>query len=193
MNSPRMLFLTGLAAVAAGAAWAAPTFAPPYSGMVPSDQLIKQPVTTVFPGVTPVDPDIHNPLAGDPDAAERGLRDFQRFNCVGCHADNGAGGMGPSLSNDKWIYGANPAQIYLTILQGRPNGMPAWGSMLPDRVIWELVSYVKSITEKPTTFGKTISRAPQSPALEQVPADKQTTTRPWDYTEPFQNGQKPPG
>jgi cytochrome c oxidase cbb3-type subunit 3 len=184
---------TSVTLIVAGVAWAAPIFAPPYSGVVPSDQLIKQPVTTIFPGVTPVNPDIKNPFAGDPDAAERGLRDFERFNCVGCHAPNGGGGMGPSLSNDKWIYGADPAQIYLTILQGRPNGMPAWGSMLPDTVIWELVSYIKSIAHAQDTFGKTTSRIPQSPALEQVPADKETTTKPWSYTEPFENGQKPPG
>lgn len=193
MNVPRIFASASLALIAAGAAWAAPTFAPPYSGMVPSDQLIKQPVTTVFPGVTPVNPDIKNPLANDPDAAERGFQDFARFNCIGCHANNGAGGMGPSLSNDKWIYGASPAQIYLTILQGRPNGMPAWGSMLPDKVIWELVTYIKGITEKPTSFGKTISRAPLSPTIEQVPADKERTLHPWDYTEPFSNGSKPPG
>lgn len=169
------------------------TNAAPYTGEVPADQLVKQPVTTVFPGGIPIRTGIQNPLANDPDAKERGLRDFQRFNCVGCHAPNGGGGMGPSLSDDKWIYRSTPANIYLTILQGRPNGMPAWGSMLPDTVIWELVTYIKSISHPEDTFGKTISGAPQSPQLEQVPADKITTVTPWSYTEPFSNGQKPPG
>jgi cytochrome c oxidase cbb3-type subunit 3 len=120
------------------------------------------------------------------------MRDFDAFNCSGCHAANAAGGMGPSLSNDKWIYRASDANIYLTIVQGRANGMPAWGAMLPDRTVWELVSYIRSISEKPTgQFGKTTSVSPQSPDREQVPADKMQTTTPWEFTEPFANGQKP--
>lgn len=69
--------------------------------------------------------------------------------------------------------------------------MPAWGTMLPDQTIWELVSYIKSISEPPTSFGKTISR--NQPDREQVPAGQITTTTPWKFTEPFHNGQKPPG
>lgn len=177
------------------AATAAPEVlpAPPYNGAVPADMLLKQPVTNVFPGNIEFSPNIKNPLANDPDAVERGMRNFDRFNCSGCHAAHGGGGMGPSLSNSKWIYRADPANIFLTIYQGRPNGMPARGTMLPDRVIWELVSYIKSISEPPTSFGKTFSKTPQSPDREQVPAGQITTTTPWRFTEPFQNGQKPPG
>ena len=29
--------------------------------------------------------------------------------------------------DDKWIYGYEPEQIFATISQGRPNGMPAFG------------------------------------------------------------------
>lgn len=183
-------------AIVAGAALSQPqseNMVPPYSGAVPADVLVKQPVTSIYPGGVPVRPDIRNPLAHDPDAARRGMQDFNEFNCSGCHAANGAGGMGPSLSNDIWIYKSSPANIYLSILQGRPNGMPAWGTMLPDRTIWELVSYIKSISQPPQGFGVTTSRNPQQPAIEQVPAEQITTTQPWSYTEPFENGQKPPG
>jgi len=172
---------------------AAPENAPPYAGAVSAETLIKQPVSSIFPGDIPIHTDIQNPLANDPDAVERGMRDFQRFNCVGCHAPNGGGGMGPSLSNDKWIYRATPANIYLTILQGRPNGMPAWGTMLPDKIIWELVAYIGSISHPQTSFGRTISRNPQQPAIEQVPAGQITTTQPWKFTEPFHSGRRPPG
>ena len=167
--------------------------APPYNGTVPADMLLKQPVTSISPGNVAFSPNIKNPLEHDPDAVERGRIDFDRFNCSGCHAANGGGGMGPSLSNSKWIYRSAPANIYLTIYQGRPNGMPAWGTMLPDRVIWELVSYIQSITEPPTGFGQTFSKNPQSPEREQVPADQITTSTPWRFTQPFHNGQKPPG
>jgi cytochrome c oxidase cbb3-type subunit 3 len=36
-------------------------------------------------------------------------------------------------------------QIYDTIAQGRANGMPAWGSKIPQQQIWELVAYIKSM------------------------------------------------
>ncbi len=165
----------------------------PYAGSVPSDLLITQPVTSIFPGNIDTSPNIRNPLQNDPDAVARGFRDFERFNCVGCHAANGGGGMGPSLSNDKWIYKASPANIYLTIAQGRPNGMPTWGGMLPDTVIWELVSYIKSISHPATSFGRTISREPQQPDVEQVSANQITTAQPWKFTQPFSKGQRPPG
>jgi cytochrome c oxidase cbb3-type subunit 3 len=117
---------------------------------------------------------------------------FMAFNCIGCHADNGGGGMGPALSNRFFQYGGEPTNIYLTIVQGRPNGMPAWGGLLPDAVIWDLVAYVEQISKEPETqWGTTIS--PSSPDIEQAPAEFTMTTNPWAYTEPFSKGQKPSG
>lgn len=155
-------------------------------------QLLAVPVTGVLPGAVPPPVDIKNPFDGDPGAIERGMKHFVNFNCVGCHAPNGAGGMGPALSNAKWIYGSSPANIYLSIYQGRANGMPAWGTTLPSNVIWELVSYIQSISQDPDKhFGKTISRTPQSPDIEQVPAQELETATPWKHTEPFSNGRRP--
>lgn len=163
-----------------------------YSGSIPAAALLRVPVTGVVPGDVNTAPNIKNPLANDPNAVQRGMKDFDAFNCSGCHAANGAGGMGPSLSNDAWVYRSSPANIYLTIAQGRAKGMPAWGAMLPDRVIWELVSYIQSISEKPTgKFGKTTSHEPLSPAIEQVPPEKMQTATPWNFTEPFSKGQRP--
>lgn len=105
------------------------------------------PATALFPGGARIDPEVTNPLAGDPEAVKAGERHFAAFNCVGCHAPLGGGGMGPPLSDEAWIYGDEPAQIYLSILHGRPEGMPAWGSMLPQRTIWELVAYVKTLPQ----------------------------------------------
>lgn len=150
------------------------------------------PVTHLSPGAIPTRPVIKNPAQGDPKAAERGMTYFTSFNCVGCHAPNGAGGMGPALSNNIFIYGAEPENIYLSIYQGRPNGMPAWGAVLPDSVIWDLVTYIGKISNEPTPeWGRTFSFSPQSPALEQVPAEKAVTTDPWSMTEDFKSGQKP--
>src|ERR1051326_1364288 len=59
-------------------------------------------------------------------SVSEGKRLFQWYNCVGCHA-NGGGGMGPPLMDAKWIYGSEPENIYATIVEGRPNGMPSFG------------------------------------------------------------------
>jgi len=164
----------------------------PYSGSVPASLLLRVPVSGVVPGDIAVAPPIRNPLENDPDAAARGMRDFDYFNCSGCHAPNGVGGMGPALSDDVWLYRSSPANIYLTIVQGRQKGMPSFGAMLPDRVVWELVTYIESIAEKPNgKFGKTVNPNEDQPSVEQISQNKMKTVNPWGYTEPFHNGQKP--
>lgn len=184
----------GIWRIAMPARGAGPNPASGYAGIIPAEKLLRVPVTGIYPGGTPagLNPNMPNPLAGDPDAVARGEKDFDAFNCSGCHMARGGGGMGPALSNNRWIYRASAANIYLDIAQGRSAGMPAFGAMLPDRTIWELVAYVQNISEKPSqTFGSTTSLDPPSPNIEQVPAGKMDTTTPWDYTEPMPpNGEK---
>jgi cytochrome c oxidase cbb3-type subunit III len=154
--------------------------------------LLQVPVSPLFPGGVPFPPPVANPAAGDPDAVDRGMQAFNSMNCVGCHAPNGGGGMGPALSERQFIYGREPANIYLSIRQGRPNGMPAWGEMLPDNAVWDLVAYITSISDAPQTgWGQTISRSPSSPSIQQVPAELVTSAKPWTHTEPFGEGRKP--
>ena len=74
-----------------------------------------------------------------------GKRLYQNFNCVGCHA-NGGGGMGPPLMDDQWIYGNRAANIFETIVEGRPNGMPAFRGKIPDAQVWQLVAYVQAMS-----------------------------------------------
>ena len=191
-----------VSAVAAVATWSAcaqgrPGPAGTGAGELPkyanrSEALLAVPVTGIRPGALPAPEDVQNPFGHDPGAVERGMKDFIAFNCVGCHAPNGAGGMGPALSNGKWLHGSSAANIYLSIYQGRSNGMPAWGGTLPSNVIWELVSYLQSISQAPDQqFGHTISLAPRSPAIEQVPAQDIETATPWKYTQPINSGHKP--
>ena len=77
-------------------------------------------------------------------AVTQGQRLFSWYNCAGCHA-NGGGGMAPPLIDDEWIYGSAPEQIYQTIVQGRPNGMPSFGGKIPTPQVWMLVAYVRSL------------------------------------------------
>jgi cytochrome c oxidase cbb3-type subunit 3 len=54
--------------------------------------------------------------------------------------------MGPALMDDKWIYGREPAQVFASIAEGRPNGMPAFRNRLTDQQIWQLVNHVLSLS-----------------------------------------------
>jgi cytochrome c oxidase cbb3-type subunit 3 len=159
-----------------------------YNGAISAAALLRVPVTGIYAGgsAAGLNPDLKNPLADDPDAVARGAKDFDAFNCSGCHMAHGGGGMGPALSDSKWLYRSSAANIYLDIAQGRGAGMPAFGAMLPDRTIWELVAYIQSISHQPpATFGSTTSANPQMPNIEQVPAGKIETTTPWKFTEPM--------
>jgi cytochrome c oxidase cbb3-type subunit 3 len=78
-------------------------------------------------------------------ALAEGKRLFGWYNCNGCHA-NGGGDKGPPLMDDVWIYGSEPANIYATIVEGRPNGMPSFGGHIPDEQVWQLVAYVRSMS-----------------------------------------------
>jgi cytochrome c oxidase cbb3-type subunit 3 len=75
----------------------------------------------------------------------QGKRWFRWFNCAGCHS-NGGGGMGPALMDDTWLYGKEPQQIYTTIMDGRPNGMPSFRGRIREEQVWQLVAYVRSMS-----------------------------------------------
>jgi cytochrome c oxidase cbb3-type subunit III len=78
-------------------------------------------------------------------AVSEGKRLYMAYNCVGCHA-HGGGAIGPPLMDSIWIYGSEPNQIYSTIVQGRPNGMPSFAGKIPEYQVWELVAYVRSMS-----------------------------------------------
>ena len=99
-----------------------------------------------------------NPYEGTAYSISEGKRLFGWYNCSGCHA-NGGGGMGPPLIKNEWIYGGEPANLFDTIVKGRPNGMPAWGSKIPEYQVWQLVTFVRSLNnEEPKSATPTRSR-----------------------------------
>ena len=108
---------------------------------------------------------IRNPFEGDAGAIAHGQQLFGSMNCVYCHGDGGGGLIGPPLNNRGWRYGGTPAQIYNSIHDGRPKGMPAWGSKLPPDEIWRLVAYIESLggAEPPATQGMTTAAGPGRP------------------------------
>jgi cytochrome c oxidase cbb3-type subunit 3 len=115
----------------------------------PAQQLIAVPVGgTHIPVQKPVQ-QVANPYEGDPAALAQGRALFHSMNCVGCHAPEGGGGIGPPLSDHVWIYGGEPGQIFMTIMQGRPNGMPSFANALPEESIWKLAAYVRTLSRSP--------------------------------------------
>ena len=62
------------------------------------------------------------------------------MNCAGCHAYDLTGGMGPDLTDNSWQYGGKPGEIFHTIAEGTPRGMPAWKDKLTPDQIWQIVS-----------------------------------------------------
>ena len=97
------------------------------------------------PGPTYTVTETRSPYGYNAYSISEGKALYNQFNCVGCHS-NGGGGMGPPLMDDKWIYGSDPASIFATIMEGRPNGMPAWRGRIPNYQVWRLVSYVRSMS-----------------------------------------------
>jgi cytochrome c oxidase cbb3-type subunit 3 len=90
---------------------------------------------------------------------------FTGMNCAGCHSGYAGGGMGPSLRDSLWIYGNSDAQIFSTIAEGRPYGMPAWAGRLQDDQIWRLVAYIRTLGTgnepvKPPTPSHEVSPGP---------------------------------
>jgi cytochrome c oxidase cbb3-type subunit 3 len=174
--------------------WIDPPGAAPAKTLRPDieNEYLRVPQVNNIPGGLAPRDQIKNPMANDAMAAERGRRYFTGFNCVGCHAPNGGGGMGPSLSTREFKFGAESAQHFMVITRGAPLGMPAWAEVLPASVIWDLVSYIDSISNAPSDqWGTTFSPIANLPRIEQVPAELNPTTKPWQATQPFSGGKSP--
>jgi cytochrome c oxidase cbb3-type subunit 3 len=86
-----------------------------------------------------------NPFDRDPQATTVGSQLYHSYNCIDCHGMDGSGAMGPSFADGRWRFGGSPSQVFESIYQGRPEGMPAWGGRISDSDVWRLVAYVRSL------------------------------------------------
>ena len=102
-------------------------------------------MSALQPGTPTAELTLRGPYAENAYAIAEGKLLYSYFNCVGCHA-HGGGGIGPPLMDEEWIYGSEPENIFATIVQGRPNGMPSFRGRIPDDRIWMLVAYVRSMS-----------------------------------------------
>lgn len=94
------------------------------------------PLTQAPPAATPVSPQV----------AEGG-RLFVTYNCGDCHGAGGSGAMAPSLGDNRWRYGGTQDEVFRSIAEGRPGGMPAWGATIPGPQMIALTAYVRSLGE----------------------------------------------
>ncbi|HSJ76473.1 MAG TPA: c-type cytochrome [Gemmatimonadales bacterium] len=118
-----------------------------FSGMPPS-------ATSTMPaaresGLQPGPPvrsaSINGPYEQNAYGVAQGKALYNAFNCSGCHFQGG-GGIGPPLMDAEWVYGSRPKNIFETIAEGRPNGMPSFGGKINPDQIWQIVAYVRSMS-----------------------------------------------
>jgi cytochrome c oxidase cbb3-type subunit III len=104
-----------------------------------------------------------NPFEGNAAKIAEGAKLFIAYNCLDCHGAEGSGAMGPSLQDNRWHFGGTPGDVFQSIYEGRPDGMPAWGGRIADDQIWRLVAYVRTLSNGHSVAtenftGKTIAR-----------------------------------
>lgn len=102
-------------------------------------------------------------------------KEVYQQNCVACHRANGAGDIGPNLSDRYWLYSeGTPETIYPFIIAGNPqNGMPSWGLQLSEDDLYAVTSYIMSFQD----FKHEKAKEPQG---EEFP----------EYVHPEVNGEK---
>jgi cytochrome c oxidase cbb3-type subunit 3 len=135
----------GLCAVSVVAASCEREIRPFQTLAVASARTQKPVLSPLFPGGQPLPEPNESPFQKNAYGTAEGKRLFDQYNCTGCHS-HGGGGMGPPLMDDKWVYGSEPANIFESIVEGRPNGMPAWRNKVPDQQVWQLVAYIQSMS-----------------------------------------------
>ena len=88
-------------------------------------------------------------LAKDADAHAIGQRLFLN-NCAQCHGSDAGRQRGfPNLRDTDWLWGGAPETIEQTITGGRQAVMPAWGPILGEQGVHEVVNYVLSLSGSP--------------------------------------------
>ncbi len=84
-------------------------------------------------------------IAGDPTRMAAAKKAFST-NCAACHKEDGGGLIGPNLTDDAWLHGGTPEDIWTTIHDGvLDKGMPAWGKVLAPEVVALLAAHVVSL------------------------------------------------
>jgi mono/diheme cytochrome c family protein len=113
------------------------------------------------PGVVPAEfANLENPLEGNPQAIQSGNEAYDAL-CVQCHGEEGKGdgpagqGMDPppgNLADATRMATLSDGYLFWRISEGGAfdpfiSLMPAWGTLLSETEIWELVTYIRTLPE----------------------------------------------
>lgn len=146
-----------------------------------------QAVAAMPDGIAGAPPDVYvasgEPYNSNAYYLSQGKQLYDEFNCNGCHAEGG-GASGPAFLDGWWRYGPQVVSIFVSIRDGRPRGMPAFGSRLTTEQIWQLAGYVQTIgaySAKTSAPGR--NDALQSrPAENRSPAKSSFASDQWPYS-----------
>lgn len=84
-----------------------------------------------------------------------GGRELFTKNCVACHGDRAQGGVGPNLTDDRWLHKGGIHDIFFSIKYGwEDKGMKSWKNDFSPKQIAELASFIKSIENTHVEGGK---------------------------------------
>jgi alcohol dehydrogenase (cytochrome c) len=98
-----------------------------------------------------------------------------RNHCAECHAPDGSGGRGPRLIGRQFKHGDSDWAIYRTIRFGIPNTAMS-PRPLPERELWQLVAFVRSIDTSRSALGA-VGRSPSGSVSVNVPYDELAAIR----------------
>ena len=101
-------------------------------------------------------PKVENPVAPDDSALLAGM-ELYRNDCAGCHGDSnrrsdwGAHGFYPRAPQFAFERPDKPDwQMFWIVKEGiRYTGMGAWGGILPDKKIWQAVTFMSHLDSLP--------------------------------------------
>ncbi len=80
-----------------------------------------------------------------PDALRLG-RNIYAHNCSTCHGSDARGAPGyPNLTDDHWIWGGEPEQVFTSIHDGRQAIMPPFGEALGEQGVTRTAVYVQQL------------------------------------------------
>jgi cytochrome c oxidase cbb3-type subunit 3 len=75
--------------------------------------------------------------------------------CVSCHKATAGGDIGPNLTDEYWLHGGAPSEIYHTVTYGVDGkGMQAWGPALGSGRVKQVVAYVLTLRNTHVAGGK---------------------------------------
>ena len=100
-------------------------------------------------------------MSKDPNALTLGRATFTSI-CAACHRADGGGNIGPNLTDEFWLHGGAPDQIWKTVHDGVTNkGMPAWGPQLGEAKVAGVVAYVLTLRNTHVAGGKAPQGEPE--------------------------------